>query len=214
MKRCPKCNFSFVNLHQVCDFDGTDLVDEPETLPVSPGVSALAAATRSPFLRLVKSPVFFTVLALAGILSSLLLMVYYDSANQSNSIAGNQPSQNSIVSPVLPTQTPVQRPAQIKTPATSSRASALSNSKRTEKSSSTSRSPSGSTSGSTAGSNGRRPATISRSRARLHSPTSARNQPGRSPLRRESKDTANKKEPKLTAMLKTTWHILKKPFKF
>ena len=207
MKRCPKCNFSFVDLHQVCDFDGTDLVDEPETLPVSPGVSALAAATRSPFLRLVKSPVFLTVLGLAGVLSSLLLIVYYDAARQSNSIAGNQPSQNSIVSPVPSTQTSVQPPAQIKTPATSSPASALSNSKGTEKSSSPS-------STSSLSSTGRRPATASRSRARLGSPTFARNQPNRSPLRTESKDTADKKEPKLTAMLKTTWHILKWPFKF
>jgi len=45
MKRCPKCDFSFANFHHVCDFDGTNLIDVPETLPVSPGISALVAAT-------------------------------------------------------------------------------------------------------------------------------------------------------------------------
>jgi hypothetical protein len=200
MKRCPKCDFTFADSQHVCDFDGTDLIYDPQTLPVSPGVSALVAATQSPFLRLVKSPVFLTVLGLAGVLSSLLLIIYYDAASQSNSSAGNQPSQNSFVSPVVPPQTSVPRPAQIKTPATSAGASALADSKRTEKSSSTARGP----------------ATASRKLTRPHSPTSARNQPGRSPtaLQRESKDTANQKEPKLTAMLKTTWRILKKPFKF
>jgi hypothetical protein len=133
-------------------------------------------------------------------MSSALLIGYYDAASQASSMVGNQTSQNSIFSPVLPMQTSVQRPAQIKTPATSSRASASSNSKRTEVSSSTVR----------------RPATALRSVARLHSPASARNQPSRPPtdLRSESKDTTDKKQPKLTAMLKTTWHILKKPFKF
>src|ERR1700730_11429441 len=105
MKRCPKCDFSFVNFHHVCDFDGTDLIDDPETLPVSPGVSALAA-TQSPFLRLVKSPVFLTVLGLAGVLSSLLLLVYYDATSQPNSIAESPAARDSVVSLVPPAQPP------------------------------------------------------------------------------------------------------------
>src|ERR1700704_4459654 len=104
MKRCPKCNFSFVNFHHVCDFDGTDLVDDPETLPVSPGVSALVAATQSPFLRLVKSPVFLIVLALAGLVSSALLIGYYDSASQPNSIAESPAARDSVVRSVPPSQ--------------------------------------------------------------------------------------------------------------
>jgi len=202
MKHCPKCDFTFADFYNVCEFDGAELVDDPERPPSS----VKASPTR--FRRVLKSPVFFTGLLVVAVLASALLIGYYDSVNQSNSIAGNQPSQ--IVSPVVPTQTSVQPPAQIKTPATSSRASALSNSKRTEKSSSLERSIARSTSGS----NARRPATASRSSARLHSPTSARNQPSRSPLPGESKDTANQKEPNLTSMLKRTWHILKKPFKF
>ncbi len=208
MKHCPKCDFTFADFYNVCEFDGAELVEDPE----HPPSYLRASPPPSRLRRVLKSPLFLTGLLVVALLASALLIGYYDAANQSKSIAGNQPSQNSIVSPVLPTQTSVQRPAQIKTPATSSRASALSNSKRTEKSSSTSRSPSRST----LSSNARQPATASRSSARLHTPTSARNQPSRSPtaLQRESKDTANQKEPKLTAMLKTTWHILKRPFKF
>jgi len=208
MKHCPRCDFTFADFYNVCEFDGAELVEDPE----HPPSYLRASPPPSRLRRVLKSPLFLTGLLVVALLASALMIGYYDAANQSSSIAGNQPSQNSIVSPVVPTQTSVQRPAQIKTPATSSRASALSNSKRTENSSSTSRSPSRST----LSSNARRPTTASRSSARLHSPTSARNQPSRSPtaLQRESKDTANQKEPKLTAMLKTTWHILKKPFKF
>ena len=200
MKHCPKCDFTFADFYNVCEFDGAELVEDPE----HPPSSERASPPPSRFRRVLKSPLFLTGLLVVALLASALLIGYYDAANQSKLIAGDQPSQNSIVSPVLPTQTSVQ----IKTPATSSRVSALSNSKRTEKSSSTSRS--------TSRSNARRQATASPSSARLHSPASARNQPGRSPaaLPRESQDTANKKEPKLTAMLKTTWHILKRPFKF
>jgi hypothetical protein len=104
MKRCPKCDFSFVNFHHVCDFDGADLVDDPETLPVSPGISALVAATQSPFLRLVKSPVFLMGLALAGLVLSALLIGYYDAAIQPNSIAESPASQDSAVRLVPPAQ--------------------------------------------------------------------------------------------------------------
>src|SRR5260370_703033 len=37
MKRGPKCDFSFASFRHVCDFNGTDLIDDPQTLPVSPG---------------------------------------------------------------------------------------------------------------------------------------------------------------------------------
>ena len=206
MKRCAKCNFSFVNFHTVCDFDGTGLVDDPEALPVSPGVSALVAATQSPFLRLVKSPVCFTVLALAGILSSLLLIVYYDAANQPNSIAENRAPRDSVVSLVPPAQPPSTSRSEISKP----KAAKDLSSKR------------------------ERSVTASRSRARPRSSPSIRNQQSRpevalqrqpkdkalqkeskeSALQRDSKKNANRKDSKLTATLKTTWSILKKPFKF
>ena len=212
MKRCPKCDFSFADFHHVCDFDGTDLVDDPETLPVSPAVSALVATTRSPFLRLVKSPVSLTVLGLAGILASLLLMVYYDAASHPNSIAESQAARDSVVS-LAP---PAQPPAQTVTRAPSTSGSEIS---KSAKDLSFAR---------------ERSVTASRSRARLRSSPSIRNQQSRpeialqrqpkdkalqknskeSALQRDSKENANRKESKLTAALKTTWNILKKPFKF
>jgi len=202
MKRCPKCNFSFPDFHHVCDFDGAELVDDPKTLPVSRGVSALVAATKSPFLRLVKSPVFLIVLGLVGVLSSLLLMVYYDATRQPNSFA----------------ESPAPRDAQVSTGSGSDRVSEISKPEAAKDLSSTRE----------------RSVTASRSRARLRSSPSIRNRQSRpetalqrqpkdkalqkeskeSALQRDSKENANRKESKLTAALKTTWNILKKPFKF
>jgi hypothetical protein len=242
MKRCPKCDFSFVNFHHVCDFDGTDLVDDPETLPVSPGVSALVAATQSPFLRLVKSPVFLTVLALAGLLSSALLIGYYDAASQPNSIAESRASRDSpdshapIASLVPPTQPAAQPPArplariatrvpsaspnEVSTGSGSDRVTSRSEISKPAKYLSSTR---------------ERSLTASSSRARLYPSPSIRNQQIKpeetalqqqpkdkalqkeskeSALQRDSKENANRKGSKLTATLKATWNILKKPFKF
>jgi hypothetical protein len=217
MKRCPKCDFSFADFHRSCDFDGTELVDDPETLPVSPAVSALAA-TQSPFLRLVKSPVFLIVLALAGLLSSALLIGYFDSSSQPNSIVESPASPDSVVSPVPPPQPSAQPPAQTRTQTPATSRSEISKPKAAKDLSSTRE----------------RSVTASRSRARLHSSPSNRNQQSRpetalqkqpkdkalqkeskeSALQRDSKENANRKASKVTAMVKTTWHILKKPFKF
>jgi hypothetical protein len=231
MKRCPKCDFSFVNFHRVCDFDGTDLIDDPDTLPVSPAVTALVAATQSPFLRLVKSPVFLMVLALAGLVSSALLFGYYDAQSQANSIAESQASPDSrvsLASPVPPSQplaripprAPSTNPKEVNTGSRSDRVRSRSEiSKPKTKDLSSTREPS---------------ITASRSRPRLRHSPSIRNQPSRpeialqkqpkdkalqkdskeSALQQDSKRNADRKESKLTAALKTTWNILKKPFKF
>ena len=216
MKRCPKCDFSFADFHQVCDFDGTDLVEDPERLPVFPGVSALAAS-QSLFLRLLKSPLFLTGLAVMALLASALLIGYYDAASQPDSIAENRTAQNSVAGPVPPAQASAQTPARIQTAPSSTR-SEISKLKAAEDLSSMRG----------------RPVTASRSRARMRSSTISRNQQSRSAnalqrqpkdkalqkeskesaLQRDSKENANRKGSKLTATLKTTWNILKKPFKF
>jgi len=234
MKRCPKCDFSFANFREVCDFDGTDLVHEPETLPVSPGVSALVAATQSPFLRLVKSPVFLIVLVLAGLISSALLIGYYDSASQSNSIAESQASPDSPdsnASQVPPAAPPAQPSAQIRTQAPSTSPNEVSTGSGSDRV--TGRSEI-SKPAKDLSSTRERSLTASRSRARPRSTPSIRNQQSRpeialqrqpkdkapqkeskeSALQRDSKENANRKESKVTAMVKTTWKILKKPFKF
>ena len=216
MKRCPKCDFSFADFHHVCDFDGTDLVDDPATLPVSPGVSALVAATQSPFLRLVKSPVFLIVLALAGLGSSAVLIGYYDAASQPNSIAESPASPATVVSLVPSAQPPVRPPSPIRTRAASTNRAEIS---KPAKDLSSKR---------------ERSVTASSARARFRSSPSIRNQQSRpeialqrkpkdkalqkeskeSALQRDAKENANRKESKLTAALKTTWSIIKKPFKF
>src|SRR2546421_216348 len=211
MKRCPKCKFSFASFHHVCDFDGTDLVDDPATLPVSPGVSALVAATQSPFLRLIKSPVVLAVLALAGLVSSALLIGYFDAASQPNSFAESQAARdfpsNPIASLAPPVQTPVQPQAQVGT-----RAPSFSRPEISKPAKDLSRTR-------------ERSVTTSRSRTRLRSAPSLGNQQSRPEIalqkeskesvpQRDSKKNANRKESKLTATLKTTWNILKKPFKF
>ena len=228
MKRCPKCEFSFADFHHVCDFDGTDLVDDPETLPVSPGVSALVATTRSPFLRLIKSPVFLIVLLFAAHVSSALLIAYYDNANQPNSIAEIPAAQDSVVSPVAPAQPPARPSARIGTRARPNEVSTASGSDRVTSRSKITK-PAKYLSSKRA-----RSVTASHSRARLHTSPSNRNQQHRpeialhrqpkdkplqkeskeSALQRDSKENANRKDSKLTAALKTTWNILKKPFKF
>ena|SRR5437773_7331744 len=212
MKFCPKCDFSFASFHHVCDFDGTDLVDAPETLPVSPGISALVAATQPQYLRLIKSPVFLAVLALAGLLSSALLIGYFDAASQPNSFAQSQASRDSVVSLVHP----VQSQAQVETIAPSFIRSEIS---KPAKDLSATR---------------KRSVRASRSRPPLRSsppivnPQSRpeialqgqpkdkalQNESKESALQNDSKKNANRKESKLTAKLKTTWNILKKPFKF
>jgi hypothetical protein len=226
MKRCPKCNFSFVNFHHVCDFDGTDLIDDPETLPVSPGVSALVAATQSPFLRLVKSPVFIVALALAGLVSSALLIGYYDTASQPNSIAespaARDSSPDSMASLVPPAQPPTRPSARIRAPVPSTSPNEVSTASGSDRV--TSRAEI-SKPAKDLSSKRERSVTTSRSRARLHPSPSIRNQQSRpeialqkhpkdKALQKDAKENPNRKESKLTAALKTTWNILKKPFKF
>jgi hypothetical protein len=232
MKRCPKCDFSFVNFHRVCDFDGTQLVDDPDTLPVSPAVSALVAATQSPFLRLVKSPVFLMVLALAGIMASALLFGYYDAARQANSIAKGPAAQDSPDNSSASLVPPSQPPARITARASSTNPNEVSTVRGSDRVRSRSEiiKPKAKDLSSTR----EGPVTTSHSPARLRSSPAIRNQPSRPEialqrqpkdkavqkeskegvLQRDSKQNANRKESKLTAALKTTWNVLKKPFKF
>ena len=215
MKRCPKCDFCFASFHHVCDFDGTDLVDDPSTLPVSPGISALAA-TQSPYLRLIKSPVSLAVLALAGLVSSALLIGYFDAASQPNSFAESHAARDAVVSLVPSVQTPVEPQAQVGTQAPFISRAEISKPKAARDLSAARE----------------RSVTDSRSRTRLRSSPSLRNQQNEialqgqakdKPLQKESKEGAlqpdskknpNRKESKLTAALKTTWNVIRKPFKF
>ena len=199
MKRCPKCDFTFADFHRVCDFDGTSLLDDPERPPSF--VKYRSPQTR--FRRVLKSPLFLDGVAVAALLATAFLIRYYHSPTGAESMAANQPSQEAFVSPVSPAQhatPPAQRQPQTKAPAAATRAAVQHNSKRTEQSSSPAR----------------REGTASRQLARVYSPIPVTNRAPESTAARqtEREDPANRKDPKLIAMLKTTWRVLKKPFKF
>jgi hypothetical protein len=174
-------------------------------------------------------------LALAGLMSSALLIGYYDAASQPKSIAESQPPRDSpdshasiasVVPPAQPTaqprirtRVPATSPNEVSTGSGSDRVTSRSKISKPAKYLSSTR---------------ERSLTAARSRARLHPSPSIRNlqikpettlqkQPKdnalqkeskESALQRDSKENANRKESKLTATLKTTWNILKKPFKF
>jgi hypothetical protein len=199
MKRCPSCEFTFADFHRVCDFDGAELVDEPPRPPAP-------AKTPSRFWRVLKSEMFVAAAGLVFVLASALLVGYYEVTNQLNSTAGNQTAPGASVSPAPNSaQAPDKAPAEDETPVASARASDQRNSKRSHQSAFTLRRQTNI-------------ARVSTRAPREALPTStAKNRPGKSPFaveREVKEEAAHRKDPKLVAVLKTTWNVLKKPFKF
>ncbi|MFN2578272.1 MAG: hypothetical protein ABR607_11345 [Pyrinomonadaceae bacterium] len=199
MKRCPKCDFSFADFHRVCDFDGATLLEDPERLP-----SFGKGTPQTGLRRLLKSPVLLAGLGMVGLLMSAILIGYYDSLSESTPLAISQPP-HAFVSPVSRAQKSngpgTEFQTQTKAGAASAGPPVESNSKGRQESASLAR---------------RRPRAAARSLAKFHFPDSARKQSRKSAgaQQAERADAANRKEPKLAAMLKTTWRVLKKPFKF
>lgn len=201
MKRCPGCGFTFADFHRVCDFDGAELVDEPQR-------HFAPAPTPSRFWHVLKSPLFLAGAGLVFVLASALMVGYYDATNQLTSTAGNQPAQNATAGPLSPAQDSTasidQAQVENKTPAASTHARVARNSKRANPSFTSRRQT-----------NIARATTIT-SRRSIRTNT-ARNRSSESPAvdQREAKEeAAHRKDPKLVAVLKTTWNVLKKPFKF
>ncbi len=132
MKRCTKCHFSFADFHRVCAFDGSPLLDDSQRPPSF--VKDRLPRTR--FRRLPKLQLFPDGVAVVALLASALLIRYYHSPRESNSMVALQASQNAFVSPDSPakdvTRPPVQRQAQKKVATASTRAAVPTNSKRTE----------------------------------------------------------------------------------
>lgn len=126
MKRCSQCGFTFEKNEQFCDFDGTELTTVPEPIPfyqkvppkVSPNISMLRGVTPSGFRRLALSPVSLALLALIGLISSALLIGYYDSARRPNTdLASNPESQNDNPIQQGPSETSDQaKPEQVEKP--------------------------------------------------------------------------------------------------
>ena len=214
MKRCPACDFNFPDFHRVCDFDGTELIPDPSR-PTLPNTS------RHPlFMRSLKSPVLWAGFLLLFVLSTAFLTAYLDAAYQSTNAPGAQPSPAAVGNAIagISDQTSGRSETQNRV-----NASALSKSRDR---SSVIRSP-----------------RVMRRRVESHVTQSVSSKPfpfvaPTTVAKLEtapgletapSLETAPKLEPapslesrhetpdkgnKVTAMLKTTWRVIKKPFRF
>ena len=250
MKQCPKCDFTFPDFHRVCDFDGTELVKDPELRAL---VKVKERPLASRLWRSIASPVVWAVVMLSGVLASAFLFAYYDVARQSRPVVTSPPTPaapaRAIPAAAASDQSAraLDQSAQIETTVSSTRGTKI-NSSRLARSSSA-RSFSASL---------RRRARAPHSLARLdqkrsdsdtvsttrgsgwvksHKSETARSQkPDTARLQtevarsqkseiahlqkselvrgNEAQPISHEKEPRLTAMLKTTWRVLKWPFKF
>ena len=199
MKHCPECNFSFPDFYRVCDFDGTELVPDPERLALIK-VPIKAPPRPSRLRRSLKAPMLFTSLAILVLFLSAVLIAHFESATESVPVVKEQPSPNSPGIANSVAQASNQSPAEIKTPATST-GSNITNSDTSPGSSAASV---------------RRPATTARTLVRVHQRNSvgSRSQKSEVARRTNAQRISNEKQPKLVAVLKTTWRVLTKPFKF
>ncbi len=91
MKRCSQCEFTFDDEQKVCDFDGTELVPliEPPAIPPS----------RVRSLRHSSLPLVLVMIA--AVLSSALLVGYYDSAEQSGVNVSSNTETRDFASPLI-----------------------------------------------------------------------------------------------------------------
>lgn len=87
MKRCPKCEFTFDDQREFCDFDGAELSVLPEVV-LSLKDCSKPAASPSLFRRVVRSRITLAGLSLVAVTLSALMIGYYDAANLPVSVSG------------------------------------------------------------------------------------------------------------------------------
>ena len=181
MKHCPACNFSFPDFHRVCDFDGTELITDPERQSLMKVPKSFPAPRRS-----LKTPMLLTSLAVLGVFLSAVLIGYLESPGPSiPAIVKEEETQNS-----RPSLTPVANTTgQFADMTTTEPARPAVVGSRNKSRFSTAR---------------LRQKDVADRRSR--SEVIARTQ--------DPKRTSNEKSPKIVAVLKTTWRVLKKPFDF
>ncbi len=92
MKHCPQCEFTFDDRQELCDFDGSELLVVPES--AFPIKTRLDVTSQSVLRRLIKSRSAVSVLALAGVVLSALLIGYYDSVSQARLEVANLENRN------------------------------------------------------------------------------------------------------------------------
>ena len=202
MKHCPECNFTFPDFHRVCDFDGTELVLDPERQ------SLMKVNSRHSYLRLgLKKPMLLTSLAVLGLFLSAVFIGYFESPAPSiPAIVKDQESRHSSrnLTPIA------KRSEQL---AEDKLATAPS---RTVSSRIVRRSRNRSVISSTARLRRKSAADSSRNEviARTQATPLRHSRAARLAWTQDSKRTSNDKSPKIVAILKTTWRVLKKPFDF
>ncbi len=186
MKHCPACNSSFPDFHRVCDFDGIELVRDPLRHSLM-RVPVPAARPR----RSLASSMLLTSLAVLALFLSAVVVGYLESGTPNiPAVKYQTPSPLTNNSALTLTNT--------EPPSSAERATARISPKR--------HSSRLNLSESRAIANGRR------DRSNPAEPrTIAKDQRSKSANAARRKDSSDSK---LTAMLKTTWNVLKKPFKF
>jgi len=232
MKHCPACNFSFPDFHHVCDFDGTELVADLEEAKESPRPSFIRRCTNS--------PVFLMGLTTTALLSSAILIGYLDSANDSSRVVKHQPSPAPLAGMVSVARASGQSRALSKKPIPATHRTVKYSHKPAKPSlASLHRHPTASRSGAhlnqskSVGNSSRRADVVRRAEPAqtpvgsaprtsetVRSTEPAQTSVGYSARRSEPvtwpepQKTSHQKEIGFTAMMKTTWHVLKRPFKF
>lgn len=219
MKQCPACDFSFPDFHLVCDFDGTELVSIPEKPSnIAPRPSRLR--------RLFNSPIWLISVTGLALFSSAILFGFYDAIYQSATVVkSGAPSANTAsATPPMDvsagwTQTPqpgFKRPKRLASPAKNHvRAREIASRAKLRHLRRTSSAPTEFSE--TARRTNPQPVLREKQEASVavNNPKTRSSEP--QPVRVTAKDpprVTNDKDPKVVAMLKTTWRVLKRPFKF
>lgn len=180
MKHCPACNFTFPDFHRVCDFDGTELVTDPER-------QSLIKVPKSfpPSRRSLKKPMLLTSLTVLGLFLSAVTIGYLESPAPSiPAIVKDQKAQNSPRN-LAPVERNTGRLAELKKTIEPAKSTVV-----------------------------RRRNNSAVSAARLRQKDVAESRARNNVIARTQDSKRTDKSPKIVAVLKTTWKVLKKPFDF
>lgn len=200
MKQCPTCHFIFADFHRVCTFDGTELVpyEKPQFL------MKVAQPPTHPRPRL-KPSMSLTSVAVLTVFLSAVLIGYLKSPNPSiPAVVIQERDANSVSSSTRADRITERFTAETKIAARATRVRGNQNRRvatskaRIEMTRVVVRSPS---------------PTIVRPR---EVPQTSRTYPPIATIARprEVQQASRGKSPKVVAILKTTWRVLKKPFDF
>jgi hypothetical protein len=200
MKQCPTCHFTFADFHSVCTFDGTELVlyEKPQSL------MRVAQPPTHPRLSL-KPSMSLTSVAVLTVFLSAVLIGYLKSPNPSiPAVAIQERDANSVSSSTRAGRTTERLTAETRIAARATRVRGTLKPRHTTfavrpvMNRAGNRSPN---------------ATIARQPEvqrtwRVYPPNAT------IPRQPEVQQTSRGKSPKVVAILKTTWKVLKKPFDF